>query len=235
MKSDVETLSPTRVKLTVEVPVRGARAAAWTPPTSGSAPRSRSPASARARCPPRVIDQRFGRGAVLEEAVNEAVPAGSTRAVEENDLKPLGQPEVDVKELDDGENLNFTAEVDVRPEFDLPDFDGLGSPSTTPSRPTRRSPSRSTRCATASPRSPTSTAPPQDGDVLLVDLAGPCEGEEVEDLTATALSYAGRRRRSCSPGSTRPCGLPWPTSPLVHLPSWSAASTRARTSTSPSR
>ena len=62
---------------------------------------------------------------MLEEAVNEALPRFYGEAVESNDLKVLGQPEVDVTEFEDGEHLSFTAEVDVRPEFDLPDYDGL--------------------------------------------------------------------------------------------------------------
>ena len=65
--------------------------------------------------PARIIDQRFGRGAVLEEAVNEALPEFYTEAVDEDELNALGQPEVDITEFDDGEQLTFTAEVDIRP------------------------------------------------------------------------------------------------------------------------
>ena len=73
MKSAVETLTPTRVRLTVEVPfeeLKPSLDAAY----KRIAPRSRSPASARARCPTPLIDQRVGRGAVLDEAVNDDLP-----------------------------------------------------------------------------------------------------------------------------------------------------------------
>src|SRR6476661_3495431 len=72
-----------------------------------------------------VIDQRFGRGAIIQEALNEALPRFYGEAVAENSLNPLAQPEVEVTKLEDGDSIEFTAEVDVRPDFDLPDFSTL--------------------------------------------------------------------------------------------------------------
>ena len=77
------------------------------------------------RVPPRIIDQRFGRGVVLEQAVNEAVPQLYGQALQENDVFALGQPDLEITKLDDGKELAFTAEVDVRPKFELPDLHGL--------------------------------------------------------------------------------------------------------------
>src|SRR5262249_60985222 len=74
---------------------------------------------------PRVIDQRVGRGGVLEHAVNDAVPELYGKALQEHEMFALGQPDVEITKLDDGKELTFTAEVDVRPKFDLPDIDGL--------------------------------------------------------------------------------------------------------------
>ena len=124
MKSELETLNPTRVKLTVEVPFEELE-----PSLDAAYKKIGSqvtiPGFRKGKVPPRVIDQRFGRGTVLEEAVNEALPRFYGQAVEENEVQVLGQPEVDVTEFEDGQHLQFTAEVDVRPEFDLPDYDGL--------------------------------------------------------------------------------------------------------------
>ena len=75
----------------------------------------------RVKVPARVIEQRFGRGAVLEEAINDAVPKAYEDALREKEIVPVGRPEVDVTEIEDGEKVTFTAEVDIRPEFELPD------------------------------------------------------------------------------------------------------------------
>jgi len=76
------------------------------------------------KVPARIIDQRVGRGTVLQEAVNEALPRLYGEAAREHELVPLGQPDIDITNLDDSTDgsLSFTAEVDVRPEVTLPDF-----------------------------------------------------------------------------------------------------------------
>lgn len=126
MKSAVETLTPTRVKLTVEVP------AADLQPRLDAAYKSiganvQIPGFRKGKVPNRIIDQRFGRGAVVQEAVNEALPEYYTQAMTENDLTPLGQPEVNLTSLpmEDGQDLAFEAEVDIVPQFELPDFSGI--------------------------------------------------------------------------------------------------------------
>src|SRR6201984_3198717 len=68
---------------------------------------------------------RIGRGAVLTEAVNDALPEFYSKAVQEADVFALGQPDVEITQLDDGKELTFTAEVEVRPKFELPDFSTL--------------------------------------------------------------------------------------------------------------
>ena len=126
MKSAVETLNPTRVKLTVEVPfdeLKPSLDAAYK--TIGS--QINVPGFRAGKVPARIIDQRVGRGAVLQEAVNDALPRFYGQAVEENKIRPLGQPEIDVTEVpaEDGQDLKFTIEVDVRPELTLPEYDGV--------------------------------------------------------------------------------------------------------------
>ena len=89
------------------------------------ASRARLPGFRPGKVPARVIDQRVGRSAVLEEAVNAALPGIYTDAVREHELQPIGQPEIDISDLSDGESLSFTAEVDIRPEITLPELEGL--------------------------------------------------------------------------------------------------------------
>jgi trigger factor len=124
VKSAVETLNPTRVRLTVEVPfeeLKDSLDAAYKKINQ----QVTVPGFRKGKIPARVIDQRFGRGAVLEEAVNDALPKLYQSAVEEGELNPLGQPEVDITDLKDNELLSFTAEVDVRPEIQIPDYSGI--------------------------------------------------------------------------------------------------------------
>ena len=159
MKSAVETLGPTRIKLTVEVPfaeLEPAVAAAYRKVGQQVRVKGFRPG----KVPPRIVDQYVGRGAVLDEAVNEAVPMLYGEAIREQEVDILGHPEIEVTQFTDGEELVFTAEVDVRPEIELPTTTACRSRSTTPSSPTRRSPSSCRACATASPRSPASSGRP---------------------------------------------------------------------------
>ena len=128
MKSDVETLNPTRVKLTVQVPFAELK------PSLDAAYRTiggqvQVPGFRKGKVPPRVIDQRFGRGMVLQEAINEALPGFYQQAVQETSVRPVGQPQVDVTDVPsdgpEGGELVFTAEVDVRPAIELPDFSAI--------------------------------------------------------------------------------------------------------------
>ncbi|MFC0865270.1 trigger factor [Sphaerimonospora cavernae] len=124
MKTAVEELSPTRVKLTVEVPFKELEPslqAAY----KKVAQQVRVPGFRPGKVPARIIEQRFGRAVVLEETLNDALPKLYGQAVDETDVFPVSQPEIEVTKLEDGEQVEFTAEVDVRPAFDVPDYAGL--------------------------------------------------------------------------------------------------------------
>ena len=189
MKSDVETLSPTRVRLSVEVPFDELE------PSVDSAYKKIAaqitiPGFRKGKVPPRIIDQRVGRGAVLDEAVNEALPKAYSDAVTENELKVLGQPDVEIGEFSDGVALTFTAEVDVRPEIELPDFAiARGRRSRSPRSRTPTSTPSSTSCVSASRRSSRSSAAAAAGDLLSLTLASTKDGEPVEELSAAGLTY----------------------------------------------
>lgn len=127
MKSAVETLDPTKVKLTVEVDYDELK-----PSIDHAykhiAEQVNVPGFRKGKVPPRIIEQRVGWGAVIEHAVNDALSGFYRQAANEASLRPLGQPEVDVTEVPAkaGEGqLKFTAEVEVRPEVELPELEGL--------------------------------------------------------------------------------------------------------------
>ncbi len=119
MKSTVEHVNPTRVKLNVEVPFDELK------PHFDKAYKTlssqvRVPGFRPGKVPAKIIDARVGRGTILSEVVNEAIPQMYGQAVSENSLTPLGQPEIEVTEIEDGQTLAFTAEVDIRPEITVP-------------------------------------------------------------------------------------------------------------------
>ena len=124
MKSTVEHLSPTRVRLAIEVPFDELK------PTFDQAYKKiaqqvRIPGFRPGKAPARILDQRLGRGVVLEEVVNTAVPQKYGEAVGEAQVTPLGQPDIEVTSIDDGDKIAFTAEVDIRPEITLPDYSSI--------------------------------------------------------------------------------------------------------------
>jgi trigger factor len=124
VKSAVETLSPTRAKLTVEVPfeeLKPSLDAAY----KKIAQQINVPGFRKGKVPPMVIDRQIGRGPVLDEAINDALPKLYVQALQDNSIEPLAQPEIDITKFEDNESLEFTAEVDVRPEITLPELEGL--------------------------------------------------------------------------------------------------------------
>ncbi|MFE5742376.1 trigger factor [Streptomyces celluloflavus] len=188
MKSAVETLNPTRVRLTVEVPfeeLKDSLDAAYKKINQQVTVKG----FRKGKIPARVIDQRFGRGAVLEEAVNDALPKFYTEAVNEGELNVLGQPDVDITELKDGELLAFTAEVDIRPVLEIPDYSGIEvevDAVTVSDEDIDKSVEQlRERFASTSPVERAA----QDGDVLTLDLEAKVDGEVLPDGVAQGVSY----------------------------------------------
>jgi trigger factor len=176
------------VKITVEVPFADLK------PNMDKAYRDLAaqvqiPGFRKGKVPPRILDQRFGRGTILSEALNDALPGLYNSAVTDNKLSPLAQPEVEVTKLEDGELVEFTAEVDIRPDFDVPSFDSLQ--------------------ATVDPIEITDEAveerlnslrerfgsledvdrPVEDGDHLIIDLVARRDDEVLEDANVSDISY----------------------------------------------
>jgi len=189
VKSVVETLNPTRVRLTVEVPfdeLKPSVDAAY----KKIASQVNVPGFRKGKVPPRIIDQRFGRAVVLDEAVNEALPRFYGQAVESEKIMVLGQPEVDVKEFADGSQLTFTAEVDVRPEFELPDYSAV---EVTVEVAEVSEAEVDEQLDVLRGRFGTLTGvdrPAQTDDHVSIDLSGRAkDGSEIEDAHAAGLSY----------------------------------------------
>ncbi len=187
MKSTAENLSPTRVRLSVEVPFEEVK------PSLDAAYKKigaqiRVPGFRPGKVPARIIDQRVGRAAVLEEAVNEVVPRTYVEAAREHELKTLGQPDIEVTRQDD-EALSFTAEVDVRPEITLPELSGIAisvdDAEVTDDDVDEQLSSLRERFGSLKGVD----RPVQSGDYVSIDLVAAIDGEEIEAGSAKGMSY----------------------------------------------
>ncbi|MGH3532144.1 MAG: trigger factor [Mycobacterium sp.] len=124
MKSTVEQLSPTRVRINVEVPFPELQPD-FDRAYKELAKQVRLPGFRPGKAPAKLLEARIGRDAMLDQVVNDAVPSRYGQAVTESEVRPLGQPDIEVTKKEYGQELVFTAEVDVRPEIALPDLSAL--------------------------------------------------------------------------------------------------------------
>jgi trigger factor len=188
VKTDVEELSPTRVKLTVEVPFDELKAN-LDKAYKEISKQVRLKGFRPGKVPARLVDQYVGRDAVLQEAVNDALPELYGRAVQESEVFALGQPEVEITTLDDGEQLAFTAEVDIRPKFEVPDYDELpvtvDKAEVTPDEVEETLSNLRERFSTLK----NAERAAAEGDFVSIDLAAKVDGEDVEDARTSGYSY----------------------------------------------
>ena len=128
MKISVRNLEPTKVRLTITVDpdelnpyLDQARKEIGKQVTI--------PGFRKGHVPGPIIDQRVGFASVAGEAVNAGVPELYSKALEEKQLHAMAQPQIDVKDIPssakDDTKLKFTAEVEIRPKFELPDIEGM--------------------------------------------------------------------------------------------------------------
>lgn len=189
MKSTVETLSPTRVRLSVEVPFEELA------PFINEAYKTvgqqvRVPGFRPGKAPRQVIDQRIGRESVYAQAMDPAVQANLTKAVTENDVNALGRPELtEVKPIEEGKPFEFVVETDVTPAFELPDFASLKVTieAAGVSEEDVDKDLESQRLRFSSLKTVERAA--AEGDFVVLDLLATQNGEEVEGGSVTGMSH----------------------------------------------
>lgn len=188
MKSTVEQLNQTRVKITVEVPF------AELEPDFAKAYKSLAgqvniPGFRPGKAPAKLLESRIGRPAVLEQVINDMIPSRYSQAVDEHELVVLAQPEIEVTKLEDNDVVEFTAEVDVRPEITLPTYSDL---TVTVEAPATDDAAVATELDNLRARFGTLKGVErgaQKGDFLSVDLAATVDGEPVDEASTEGLSY----------------------------------------------
>jgi trigger factor len=186
--STVEQLSPTRVKITVEVPFADLKPS-MDKAYAEVAKSVNIPGFRRGKVPPMVIDQRFGRGAIIQEAFNDSWQSFYGAALTENNLSPLAQPDVEVTKLEDGDLIEFTAEVDVRPDFELPEFTTLQAQVDALDVPDTLVESQVDGLRSRFGSRETVERSAGDGDIVTIGLVASQDGEQLADGTADDLEY----------------------------------------------
>jgi trigger factor len=188
VKSTVEKLSPTRVRINVEVPFTELEPD-FDRAFKELAKQIRLPGFRPGKAPRKLLEARIGRGAVLEQVVNDALPGRYSEAVTSSEIQPLGQPEIEITKLEDNEELVFTAEVDIRPEIELPDLEALKF-TVDPIEVTDEEVDAELESLRA--RFGTLTGverAAEKGDFVSIDLSATVDGEDVPEATTEGLSH----------------------------------------------
>ena len=188
VKSAVESLSPTRVRISIDLDFKDLEPHVSTAYQTLSQQVS-IPGFRKGKVPRQLIDQRVGRGTVLNEAINTALPEFYTQAARDNDVLVVGRPSVDIKELKDNELVKFEVEVDIRPEIKLPDFStielSVSDVQVTEKDVDEQIEALRVRFGTLTTIEKDATS----GDFVTIDLIAKVDGKEVEGGTANNISY----------------------------------------------
>ncbi|BBX01621.1 trigger factor [Mycolicibacterium moriokaense] len=188
MKSTVEKLSPTRVRINVEVPFTELEPE-FDRAFKQLASQVRLPGFRPGKAPRKLLEARFGREAMLDQVVSDALPGRYSEAVTSSDLRPIGQPEIEVTKKEYGQDLEFTAEVDVRPDLELPDLDALeitvDAIEVTGEEVDAELESLRARFGTLTGVD----RPAQNGDFVSIDLSATVDGKEIPEANTEGLSH----------------------------------------------
>jgi trigger factor len=188
MKTSVERQAPTRLKLTIETAPDDV-APIWDDTLRRLSKEIKVPGFRKGKVPRPVLESRLGKENLRQEVLRDALPILYERATDEESISPVGQPEIEVTDFEEGDILTFSAIVDVRADLELPDYKGLEI----------NSPSRSAsetdiynqlqrlreRYGTLEPV----TRPSIKGDFLTVDMFASQLDVTIEGATAEDFSY----------------------------------------------
>lgn len=188
MKSSVEKLSETRVKLTVEVPFEELKSEV-DQAYNALAQQINIPGFRRGKAPRQLIDARVGRGPVLEQVVNDMLPSRYQQACEEHELAVIGQPNIDITKIEDNELVEFTAEVDVRPEIKVPDFSKINVTVPALKVDDEAVEKQIDQLRERFGELKDTKRKLKTDDFAVIDLKATVDGEEIEEATTEGMSY----------------------------------------------
>jgi trigger factor len=188
VKSTIEELGPTRVRIAIEA-AWGDLDHAFGEVYKELGKQVRVPGFRPGKVPHRVLDQRVGRPVVLEQVVQHAIPEIYSEVVRENQIRVLGQPEVEVTRLDDNESLAFTAEVDVAPQLTLPELESIAVTVDDVEVTDEEIDQQISVTRERFGMLQAVERPAQQGDFVSIDLEAKLDGEVLEDGSTTGMSY----------------------------------------------
>ncbi|PRQ11702.1 trigger factor [Corynebacterium sp. 13CS0277] len=188
MKSSVEKLNDTRVKITVEVPF-DELSAEFDQAYAALSRQVQVPGFRKGKAPRQLIEARIGRGPVIEQVINEMLPSRYSQAVQANELNVLSQPVIDVTKVEDGELVEFTAEVDVRPEIEVPNFEDISVTVDAVATDEAAVDAELDRLRARFATEKAVEGPAAEGHILTIDLSAAVDGKEIPEASEEGLTY----------------------------------------------
>ncbi len=147
--------------------------------------RVRIPGFRKGKAPRQVIDAMVGREAVLEEFVHDSIPVYYVRAIDEHELTPIAEPEIDVDDVDETKPLRFTATVEVRPRVELEpeDYEGLHVDAPSPEPTEQEVDQYIDHLRERFAELEVVSRPARPGDYVLADVRGHIHDREIPEVT----------------------------------------------------
>ena len=188
MKSSVEKISPTRIKLSIDVEISELK------PYIDSAYKTISerlniPGFRKGHIPPAMVDQRVGRAGVIDEAITASLSPLYSQAIKDNEIHVIGRPTVEITSVKEDEGFSFTSEVDVRPELTLPNFSEITLTVDDVEATEEEINIQIEQLRTHFGTLTTVEKKIESGDFVAINLLAKINGEEIEGGTANDISY----------------------------------------------
>ena len=180
MSLQVEKMEKNMAKLTIEVSAEDLEKAMQSAYQKAKG-RISIPGFRKGKAPRKMIEQMYGKGIFLEDAVNALIPEHYSKALSECELEIVSQPQIDVTQMEPGKALIFTAEVAVKPEVTLGEYKGVEVPKAEIEvteeeieAAIKREQEKNSRTITVEDRAA------EEGDIVTIDFEGFVDGEAFE-------------------------------------------------------
>jgi trigger factor len=188
VNSTIEVKGPTKVQLNIEVPVEELKT--YRDDTlKRLAKEIKVPGFRKGKVPPQVMESRIGRENVRQEILADALPQLYNQALQEHEIAPLNQPEINVTSYDENEPLQVTATVDVRPTLELPDYKGIEVHSPSPVADPEDVNNQLERIRERNGILEPIGRPSKKGDFVTIDMFGFRHGEQLEGAQVEDFVY----------------------------------------------
>ena len=188
MKTSVERVDDTTIKLSVTVEADRVREAIDHAAGHLSS-QVKVPGFRPGRVPRKVLESRVGKDALVQEAVREFLPQFYAEAAQAEQLEVVGPPQFDLDTFEDGKEAEFTATVEVRPEFDIPEYAGLQVPHPEWEASDEEVDEQLDKLRDRFAELEAADRPAEPGDYAVISLVGERDGERLDAVTLEDWLY----------------------------------------------